>query len=195
MKKSALIFISNGTEEIEVVTPLDYLRRAGVETVLCAAGEWSSGNVVECSHGLKVVADCNIMDFSENDAAGKFDAVIVPGGMPGTKHLAEYKSVVDIVNLFGKSAEKLVCAICAAPALVISRSDVLKGKKWTCYPGMEAEAGDCAENHVSGVPFVHDKNLITARGPGAAEEFAMEIVRTLCGDGVADKIKTGSVQR
>ena len=114
--------------------------------------------------------------------------------MPGSTNIAENAKAVDFVRKMNDSG-KLVCAICAAPAVVLPKTGALAGKKWTCYPQMEDSATDFVGNHVDSVPFVHCENLITGRGPGAAEEFSMEIVRTLAGADVAAKIKAGSVQR
>lgn len=91
-------------------------------------------------------------------------------------------------------AGKLVCAICAAPKVVLPKTGALKGKAWTCYPGMREDAAEFIATYRDEA-FIHDGNLITGRGPGAAEEFSMEIVRTLTGDAIYSKIKEGSVQR
>ena len=187
--KKAVIFIADGSEETETLTPVDYLRRAGVDVDLVAV---SGDRTVVCSHKVCISADSTVSDCTA--ASSLPDAVVVPGGMPGTVNIAENASAVDFVRKMN-DAGKLVCAICAAPALVLPKTGALEGKKWTCYPGMEKEAPDFLQNHVDSEPFIHVGNLITGRGPGAAEEFSMEIVRTLCGDDVAAKIKAGSVQR
>ena len=201
--KKALVFISDCSEEIEAITPLDYLRRAGVQADLCAAGKWKAcedTSLVECSHKLKILADFDIEAFFDqggallSDKILSYDALVIPGGMPGSKYFADDERLLSLIRLFAENG-KLVTAICAAPALVLSKAGVLAATKWTCYPGMEKEAPDFAKTHLEGVPFVHDKNLITGRGPGAAEEFSMEIVKTLCGEDVAARIKAGSVQR
>ena len=194
--KKALVFISDGSEEIEAITPLDYLRRAGVQLTLAAAGTWSMEGerpLVKCSHGLEVLAESSV-DALGPDAADEFDAVVVPGGMPGSAKFADDERLISLLDAFEEKG-KLVCAICAAPALVLSRTKALCGKKWTCYPGMADQAAAFADSYEDGKPFVHDANVITGRGPGAAEEFAMEIVKTLCGEEVAGKIKAGAVQR
>ena len=187
--KKTVIFIANGSEEIETLTPVDYLRRAGVDVTLVAVAD---SKTVVCSHKVSVIADSTIDEYL---ATGELpDAVVVPGGMPGSSNIAENAKAVDFVRKMNDSG-KLVCAICAAPAVVLPKTGALVGKKWTCYPQMEDSATDFVGNHVDSVPFVHCENLITGRGPGAAEEFSMEIVRTLAGADVAAKIKAGSVQR
>ena len=205
--KKALVFIADGSEEIETLTPVDYLRRAGVEVTLAAVtgcnvlsdSEEGAAYVAQCSHGVSVIADAHVMDFFD-DVTGKLDesllpdAVVVPGGMPGSTNIASCREVVELVSAMNK-AGRLVCAICAAPSVVLPLTGALEGKKWTCYPGMEERAKEYASGYVSGLPFVHDSNLITGRGPGAAEEFSMEIVSALCGKEKALEIKTGSCQR
>jgi len=187
--KKAVVFIANGSEEIETLTPVDYLRRAGLDVALVAV---SDDKTVVCSHKVSVIADMTLKEYlSKNELP---DTVVVPGGMPGTTNIAENKDAVDFVARMNGEG-KLVAAICAAPALVLPKTGALEGKKWTCYPQMEDAAGEYRANHRSDAPFVHCGNLITGRGPGAAEEFSMEIVRTLVGEEIAAKIKAGSVQR
>ncbi|MBB5219308.1 DJ-1/PfpI family protein [Treponema rectale] len=188
---NAVVFLADGFEEIEALTPVDYLRRAGVNVTVCATG--TSSRTVNGAHGIQVLADMTL-DAWIDSCEELPDAVVVPGGMPGAKNISECAAALALIE---KTAEagKLVCAICASPAVVLSKTSVLEGKKWTCYPDMESIAGEkaCALHECKA--FVHDANLITGRGPGAAEEFAMEIVKTLCGAEVYGKIKAGSVQR
>lgn len=184
----AIVFIANGSEEIEALTPVDYLRRAGVEVMLVGIG----GKTVTCSHGVTIVTDKDSAEYGTNVPTA--DAIIVPGGMPGATNIAANAVANNTIRAANESG-KLVCAICAAPAVVLPQTGALAGKRWTCYPNMEGEAGSFAETHQADLPFIHDKNLITGRGPGAAEQWSMEIVRTLCGEAVAKKIATGSCQR
>lgn len=186
--KTAVVFIADGSEEIETITPVDYLRRAKVDVTLVAV---SGDRTVKCSRGVTVTADKTL---SELDVKSLPDAVVLPGGMPGTKVLAGNEAVVEIVKKMNAEG-RLVCAICAAPALVLPQTGVLDGKEWTCYPGMEDNAGQCKSKYVSGKAFVRSGNLITGRGPGAAEEFAMEIVRALMGDEVYAQVKADAQQR
>jgi 4-methyl-5(b-hydroxyethyl)-thiazole monophosphate biosynthesis len=185
--KKTVVFIADGSEEIETLTPVDYLRRAGVDLKIVSVGN----KTVRCAHNVVVTADETLDALDTGDLP---DAVVVPGGMPGSRNIAESKAAVDFIRRMNDSG-KLVCAICAAPALVLPATGALEGRKWTCYPGMKDNAKSYAANHTDGVPFVHDGNLITGRGPGAAEQFSMEIVKTLAGEKTADEIKRGSVQR
>ena len=186
--KSAVVFIADGSEEIETITPVDYLRRAKVEVSLVAV---SASKTVKCSRGVVVTADKTISELDLNVLP---DAVVVPGGMPGTKVLAEDSAVVEIVRKMNADG-RIVCSICAAPALVLPQTGALDGKEWTCYPGMENEAAAYKSKYVSGKPFVKSGNLITGRGPGAAEEFSMEIVKSLMGDAVYSQVKADAQQR
>ena len=186
--KSAVVFIADGSEEIETITPVDYLRRAKVDVTLVAV---SKDKTVKCSRGVSFTADKTI---SELDLNALPDAVVVPGGMPGTNVLAGDKTVMDVVKRMNEEG-RLVCAICAAPALVLPQTGALDGKEWTCYPGMEAQVPAYKSKYVSGKPYVKSGNLITGRGPGAAEEFSMEIVKSLMGDAVYSQVKADAQQR
>lgn len=186
--KRAVVFIADGSEEIETITPVDYLRRAKVDVTLVAV---SVDRTVKCSRGVTVTADKKISELDLNLLP---DAVVVPGGMPGTKVLAGDKTVVEIVKKMNEQGH-IVCAICAAPALVLPQTGALEGKEWTCYPGMEDNAGQAKSKYVAGKAFVRSGNLITGRGPGAAEEFSMEIVRALMGDAVYAQVKADAQQR
>ena len=197
--KSAVVFLADGFEEVEALTPVDYLRRAGVEvfTVAVPSPTMNDPYIVTSSHKIPVIADYNFDEFESEFKEELPDLVFVPGGMNGSKNCAAKKEVGEFV-VKCNSAGKLVAAICAAPALVISPTGILKGKNWTCYPGMEDEVNpeDVEDStHESGVPFVTCENIVTGRGAGAAEEFTMELVRLLCGEETANKIKTGTCQR
>lgn len=193
--KRVAVLLANGFEEIEALTPVDYLRRAGAEVSLVATG--TSSRSVTGSHGINVTADINLDSYLASLRDSLPDAVIVPGGMPGSVNVSESRRALVLINEMFK-AEKLVCAICAAPAVVLSRTEVLTGKKWTCYPGMEnhsEESKKYAALHEENVPFVVDGNLITSRGPGTAEQFAMKIVETLFDAATSLEIAKTAVQR
>lgn len=196
--KKAVIFIADGSEEIEALTPVDYLRRAGVEVTLVAVSR--GGRTVMGSHKISINADMTLDSYlslldCSNLGSSLPDAIVVPGGLPGTTNIASCSRAVDFIRLMDEN-DKLVCANCAAPAIVLSASASLEGRKWTCYPGMKEDADSAYHSsHVSGVAFVHDRNLITASGPGSSEEFSMEIVKTLCGEEIYRTVKDKAVQR
>ena len=188
--KKVLVLLADGFEEIEALTPVDYLRRAGAEVTVAATGK--TLRTVDGAHGITVTADITL-DSWLDQCSELPDAVVVPGGMPGASNIADTKKALELIDAM-VSQKKLVCAICASPAVVLSKTKALNGRKWTCYPGMEDIAADFLNMH-SDDAFVKDGTLITGRGPGAAEQFSMEIVRTMFGDDVYSKIKKASVQR
>lgn len=194
MEKNVLVFLADGFEEIEALTPVDYLRRAGVNVIL-AATRTSSRNV-KGAHEVTVLADITLDSYLASVGSKLPDAVVVPGGMPGALNISNCNQALSLIDAMVEN-KKIVAAICAAPALVLSKTKALEGKKWTCYPNMETEkdAQKFACNHLSDIPFVKDGLFLTGRGPGAAEQFSMELVNMLCGTEIADKIKKASVQR
>ncbi len=205
---SVVVFLADGFEEIEALSPVDYLRRANVEvyTVAVPSETMNDKYIVMGAHKIPVIADLSIEEFEQNFKSELPDMVFCPGGMPGATNLAASAIVTDFIARCYENG-KYVTAICASPAVVLAKTGVLKGKCWTCYPGMEtgvaeycgsmdvANAALGGSTHKRDVPFVTDGTVITGRGPGAAEQFAMELVRLLCGDAVSAKIKAASVQR
>ena len=187
-----LVFLADGFEEIEAITPVDYLRRAGCDVVTAAV----TGDCIEVkgAHGITVRSDTTLKSFIEEKAFTDLDAVVIPGGMPGASNIACDAEALDLINYMEEN-KKLICAICASPAVVLGRTDVLKDKKWCCYPDMESNAASYVSLYQKGVRVVHDHNLITGIGPGGAEEFSLEIVRTLSGEKEAERIASSSCQR
>ena len=129
MKKVAL-FLAEGFEEIEALGTVDILRRAKIDIVTISI---TDNNVVTCAHNIPVTADkkFNDIDFTN------FDMLVLPGGMPGAKHLNEHEDLKNLISDFN-SKGKLIAAICAAP-MVLGGLGVLDGKRATCYPGFEPE--------------------------------------------------------
>ncbi|MBR5966545.1 MAG: DJ-1/PfpI family protein [Treponema sp.] len=200
-----VVFLAPGFEEIEAISPIDYLRRAGVEVVTAAIPiDGKSDLLVQGAHKIAVQADTSLDDFMAN-CQDLPDGVFVPGGMPGAANVGACELAVDFIKKMFEQ-KKLVSAICAAPVVVLGKSGVLKDKSYTCYPGMKKFEDYCggkekADQLTAGAklvpdqPFVVDQNLITGRGPGAAEQFAMALVEYLCGKETAQEVKTKSVQR
>ena len=174
-----LVFLADGFEEVEAVTPVDILRRGGVEVKTCSI--MPGRREVQGAHGLTLRADLLPEELSEGE-----EAILLPGGMPGTKFLGESDLVRRRV-LAGFERGILLTAICAAPT-VLSACGVLKGKKATCYPGMD-EGLDC-EKALSD-PVVISGRVITGRGPGAAAPFGFAILSALKGKETAEKIRQG----
>ncbi len=176
------LLLADGFEEVEAITPADFLRRAGVEVRLVGIG----GSVVTGGHGIAVTADTTIDEISEIP-----DGIIVPGGMPGAENVAASEKALELIrNTF--DAGKLVAAICAAPAVVLQKAGVLTGRKVTCYPGFESRLDGC---DFSAERVVIDGNLITSRGPGTAAEFAVKLVETLVGAEAASDIHRKTLQK
>ena len=169
----AVIFFAPGSEECEGLITVDLLRRAGVEVQICAV---SDSLTVTCSHGARIVCDA----FAQ-DADRSADAVILPGGIPGTPNLAASETVCSLVRDF-YDAGKLVAAICAAPT-VLGGLGLLEGRRATCYPGCEDGLGGAVYIDDEAV---RDGNVITGSGLGAAIPFALEIVSYLEGPDVAE---------
>ncbi|MBU4477893.1 MAG: DJ-1/PfpI family protein [Candidatus Omnitrophica bacterium] len=178
MRKKALILLAEGFEEMEAVITIDLLRRAGLEVISAAVGDKL---LVLGSRKISVQADVFLQGVKDIP-----DALILPGGAKGADNLAASNTVIALVRRCFREG-KVVAAICAAPAVVLAKSGILKGKKATCYPGDEAEfSGD--------VTFVKDDvvcdgTLITGRGPGTAFSFALAIIKKLCGEQVAANVK------
>ena len=165
MKKIAILF-SNGTEEIEALTPVDVLRRAGVECdIVSVCGEFPKG-----SHNITVKADKLIEDIDFNNYGG----IVIPGGLPGAQIIADNEIVKNIV----KSAladDKMVAAICAAPALALAENGFVCGKNITCYPAQAfIDAVNKCANY-TGKDVEVDGNVITANGPRSAFDFSKAI--------------------
>ena len=163
------VFFADGYEEIEALTVVDLLRRAGIETeMVSVTGE----KTVTGSHHIAVIMD---RLFEEVDFS-RVDMIVLPGGMPGTKNLEEYIPLMEQIDAFYEKG-KYVAAICAAPSIFGHRG-MLKGRKACSYPDREAEL-DGAEVTHSSVEI--SGNVITARGMGCAIDFALAIVGTFLG--------------
>ncbi len=182
MKKSAVVVLAEGFEEIEAVTPIDFLRRAGCCVTIAGVG----GQTIRGAHGIEIQTDTVIGKCED-----LYDAIVLPGGMPGSENLAESSETVDLVKVMMKYG-RLVAAICAAPAVVLAPNGILDGRKATCYPGFESRFGD---TNFANERVVVDGNIITSRGPGTAAEFSLEIVRYLCGGETADGLHAGTLQK
>lgn len=175
MSKSA-IFFGTGYEEIEALTVVDILRRAGEEIEMVSiTGERS----VTSSHGVEVKMD---RIFSEVDF-DQLDVIVLPGGMPGTKNLEACEALMEQVDAFVK-AEKIVAAICAAPSILGHRGH-LQGRNACSFPSFEDHLDGAA---VKKEPAVIDGNIITGRGMGAAVPFGLAILEKLQGKEAAEKM-------
>lgn len=170
------LFLANGFEEVEALCPLDLLRRAGLKVTTVGVG----GDLILGSHGIAVQAD--IPDTLYRDS--KPEMIILPGGMPGTRHLDEARSV-DAAIRAAEASGAYLAAICAAP-MILGKRGYLEGKKATCFPGFEEylQGASISEKRV-----VRDGRIVTAAGMGAAMEFGLELVALLKGKEAADALR------
>ena len=183
MGKKVITFLADGFEEVEAVTPIDYLRRAEIEVTVAAVGK---DITVKGSRGISIIADTTLADLEQAGqlSAASWDGAFVPGGMPGSANLAACAPLGKFYKeLF--AAGKITAAICAAPAVFLAPLGLLQEKKFTCYPGKEKE--------VNGGIWLTDKvvvdgNLVTSRGAGTAALFALAIIEILEGKDAAKSV-------
>lgn len=178
-----VVFMANGCEEIEALTQVDVLRRAGIETKSVSI---TTEKLIKGAHGIDFMADCTIFDIDFD----KVEMVVLPGGLVGRNNLMNSKEVVTVCKKFNELG-KFVTAICASPS-VLGENNILQGKKATCYPGFEEQ---CHGAEISNAVVVKDGNIITSRGPATAMDFAIELVKTIAGDSVAEKTAQGLLLR
>ena len=173
MIKTALVPVAEGSEELEAVTIIDVLRRADVEVTVASANEGKKLQI-SGSNGIHIIADKMLNDCAEN----AYDLIAVPGGIPGSEHLAEHQ-ILDILLRKQAQQGKLIGAICAAPALVLASKGLLLDKTATCYPSFQQ---NLEAKEVDGeARVVVDGNVITSQGPGTALDFSLQLVEQLCG--------------
>ena len=175
MPKTA-IFLADGFEEIEALTVVDLLRRAGIEITTASI---MGRNLVSGSHGINVEADV-LFDEVDFDS---LEMLILPGGLPGTTNLDEYEPLKEKIREFNDNGKKLA-AICAAPT-VYGQMGILKGKKACCYPGRES---DLLGADVQTSEVTKDGNFITSRGMGTAIPFGLAIIEEFQGKAAADEM-------
>jgi 4-methyl-5(b-hydroxyethyl)-thiazole monophosphate biosynthesis len=174
------LFLADGFEEIEALTPVDILRRTGKQVTTVGIGK----KTITGAHGITVLADIEDRDLDVTDA----DMIILPGGMPGTLHLDASPIVHRAIDsAVAKGA--YIAAICAAPT-ILGKRGLLDGKKAICYPGMEADLKGAT---LADSTVVQDGNIITAAGMGTALPFALKLVEVLCGTETAKKLATAVV--
>ena len=186
--KGVKIFLADGFEDMEAISTRDILVRGGVEVETVTLRD--DDPFVTSSHGITVVADLDRNCFQEQGGASREDVMIFPGGMPGSRTLAEDKELMALM-VQHYNAGGTVAAICAAPGLVASQLPGLAGKMFTCFEGFQEslEAQGAIYCPVKGC--VVDGRLITGRGAGYAVEFGLAILEYLKGKAVADKVKAG----
>ncbi|HPS56962.1 MAG TPA: DJ-1/PfpI family protein [Spirochaetota bacterium] len=171
-----LVPLAEGFEEIEAIAIIDLLRRGGVEIVTASLGK----NPVTGSHKIPVTADTVL------GHPVRFSGIILPGGAQGTQNLKNDQRIIDLIRVIS-SSNGLTAAICAAPS-VLAEAGIMKGIRFTCYPGYENEITDRGGLH-TGSPVVKDGHIITAKGAGCAIQFALALLEELKGPETAKSIK------
>lgn len=176
----SFIFLADGFEEIEAITPIDVMRRAGMDIKSVSIGNRN----VTGAHGVTIAAD---LTFDQADFSNA-EWLIIPGGLPGAENLRDFAPLGDLLKSHAPKGK--IAAICAAPAMVLAPLGLLKDKEATGYPGTEAglRAGGAI---VRDVPVMALDDIVTANGPSSAMRFALTIVASSLGESVAQQIGGG----
>lgn len=178
LMSTVLVPLAQGCEEIEAVTVIDILRRAGI-TVTSAGLD---AQPVRASRGTVLIPDCTLDAALERT----YDMVVLPGGQPGTNNLKADARVITLLKKMSQE-DKFVSAICAAPS-VLATADLLNDKFATCFPGA---LDSFPKVHQQAVAVVEDGKIITSRGPGTAMDFALTLVERLAGTAKRQEVEAG----
>lgn len=174
---TVLIPLAQGCEELEAVTVMDILRRAGVQVTTASLGE----KTIKASRGAVLLADMTLDEALEQD----FDMIVLPGGLPGSEHLKNDPRIIARLKEMA-ARNRYIAAICAAP-MALHAAGLLEGRRATSFPGvLETLPGS---HIVLDDPVVVDGNIITSRGPGTAMDFALRLVELLLGKTVRDNVE------
>lgn len=178
--KTTYIFLTDGFEEVEALTCVDVMRRAGMPVVTVSV---NPGNEVTGAHGVTVLADSL---YSDNDYS-EAEWLVLPGGIPGAPNLAACEPLCEELEAQVERGGK-VGAICASPAVVLAPLGILQGREAVCYPSMEQ--GIEGVNWKTGAVAIDD-NVVTGNGPAAAAPFALAMVELSMGHDVAHQVAAG----
>lgn len=176
---TSYIFLAAGFEEIEALTVVDVMRRAGMDVKTVSITE---SHTVIGAHGIPVTAD---LLYGNTDFITP-EWLIIPGGMPGASNLSQFAPLNTL--LINQAASGKIAAICAAPAVVLAPLGILDGKEATCYPGFEDKMKDAV---LRDSPVIALDRIITGNGPSAALRFALSIVANSMGEAVAQQVGSG----
>lgn len=177
----SFVFLAEGFEEIEALTAVDVMRRAGMDVKTVSI---TSALQVKGAHGVTVNADV----LYDNTLFTHAEWLVLPGGMPGASNLYDFAPLQGLLRKQAEDGNGYIAAICAAPAVVLGQLGLLKGVKATCYPGFE-ELLEGAE--IMDAPVVSDGKFVLGNGPANALPWALEIVKTACGEARASEIASG----
>jgi len=176
------VVLAQGFEEVEAITPIDFLRRAKIEVAVIGVG----GTKIRGAHGIEVVADISLDRYQALPTY-----LVLPGGMPGARNLFESQQVRALLSSVAAQKEGVLCAICAAPAVVLAPYGYLANRRFTCYP---TYANACTDGTYVEEAVVSDDALITSRGAGTAAHFSAEIIARIKGRAAAEKIMQATLQ-
>ena len=176
--KNVLVLFAEGSEELEAITIVNILRRAGVSVTLAGL----DAGALRGSRGV-VLAPDNTLDAVLHE---DFDMIVLPGGQPGTNHLKADARVLKLVQSMAQEG-KYVAAICAAPS-VLATAGLLDGKQATSFPGALTPFPKVKQQQAA---IVEDDKIITSRGPGTAMDFALTLVERLAGSAKRQEVETG----
>ena len=177
------IFLAHGFEEIEALTQVDYLRRAGIEVETVGI----ESDCIYGAHNIPVVCDIEIADIKLDE---NLEMIILPGGLGGVEGLTKSREVERAINFCVKN-EIFIGAICAAPTLLAKRG-LIKGRHAVCYPAMLGDLSDCSSTDGR---VARDGIFITAAAAGVSEEFSFALIEALAGDEAAQKVRESIVAR
>ncbi|WP_370980777.1 DJ-1 family glyoxalase III [Agaribacterium sp. ZY112] len=169
---NVLVLLADGCEEIESATVIDVLRRADLNVCTASIGDRLE---VNASRSMVFVADSLLAPCLDKE----WDLIVLPGGMPGAEHLSQCDELITLLKT-QLNSDRLVAAICAAPAVVLGRNNLLENRVATGYPSFMPELDQCVLSR-SDQDVVVDDNLITSRGPGTAMAWSLTLVALLCG--------------
>ncbi len=176
-----LVPLADGFEDLEAIAVIDVLRRGGVEVVTAALQD---ADAVRSAHGVSMRADARLEDVADDS----FDAIVLPGGGEGTENLKRSETVMRVLRRM-RDEGRFLCAICAAPTVLVAAGVVDEGLHVTCYPTCQMDL----DREWTPAPVVADGKVITGQAPGSALLFALVVLQTLCGEVVARKVARGMV--
>jgi 4-methyl-5(b-hydroxyethyl)-thiazole monophosphate biosynthesis len=178
-----LVPLAQGCEELEAITIIDLLVRAGIEVTSAGLDD----EIVTASRGCKIIPDTNISHVLNNT----YDLIVLPGGLPGADHLRDDERIQSLLKKHA-SNNKLVAAICAAPK-ALAQAGLLENKTATGYPGV-LSALNLTTTNISDSAIEIDGNIITSRGPGTAMDFALVLIEQLVGKDKRDEVEAQLVR-
>ncbi len=183
MPEQIVVVLAQGFEEIEAVTPIDVLRRAGLDVVVAGVG----ATAVQGAHGVTYQCDVALEDIQSTPRA-----IVLPGGLPGSENLGKSGAVKELTLKVHESGG-ICAAICAAPAFTLAKFGLLDGRTATCYPSFEKEFDSSTKPSEDRV--VVDGNIVTSRGPGTSLEFSLKLAGILAGPSAADELQSQMLAR